>query len=114
MILQQYLPLFLVVFAEQFEALIQELIYGAILSHAKRHLLHRIQQHFDFSALEQACAEYHNTEGKGTHPTHTPRLLRIMLIKYLYDLLISKMRSDAALYPTFEGEYSGTGRPEKI
>jgi putative transposase len=27
--------------------------------------------------------------------------------------LISKMRSDAALYPAFEGEYSGTGRPAK-
>jgi len=27
--------------------------------------------------------------------------------------LISKIRSDAALYPAFEGEYSGTGRPAK-
>jgi len=27
--------------------------------------------------------------------------------------LISKMRSDAALYPAFEGQYSGTGRPTK-
>lgn len=27
--------------------------------------------------------------------------------------LISKMRSDVALYPAFEGEYSGTGRPSK-
>lgn len=27
--------------------------------------------------------------------------------------LISKMRSDAALYPAFEGEYSGAGRPAK-
>lgn len=27
--------------------------------------------------------------------------------------LISKMRSDAALYPAFDGEYAGTGRPTK-
>jgi hypothetical protein len=27
--------------------------------------------------------------------------------------LISKMRSDAALYPAFEGEYAGSGRPAK-
>jgi putative transposase len=27
--------------------------------------------------------------------------------------LISKLRSDAALYPAFEGKYSGTGRPAK-
>jgi putative transposase len=28
--------------------------------------------------------------------------------------LISKLRSDAALYPAFEGEYCGTGRPAKF
>ena len=92
MILQQYLPLLLVVFAEQFEALIQELIYGVILSHSKSHLLYRIGQHFDFSELERACADYHHAEGKGTHPIHTvPRLLRVLLIKYLYDLSLREM-----------------------
>jgi hypothetical protein len=92
MILQQYLPLFLVVFAEQFEAFVQQLVYGVILSHAQSHLLYRLHSHFDFSALEQACAAYHHTEGKGTHPIHTvPRLLRVLLIKYLYDLSLREM-----------------------
>ena len=97
MILQQYLPLFLVIFAEHFETLIQQLVYGIILSHAKSHLLYRIQRHLDFSELERACAAYHHTEGKGTHPTHTvPRLLRILLIKYLYDLSLREMETRLA------------------
>jgi len=87
MILQQYLPLFLLIFGEQLEALMQQWVYGIILGHAKSHLLYRLQQHFDFCALERVCAEYHHIEGRGTHPTHTvPRLLRVLLIKHLYDL----------------------------
>ena len=94
MILQQYLPFFLLIFGEQLEALIQQLVYGVILSHTQSHLLHRLQQHFDFSALEQACAHYHHSEGKGTHPTHTvPRLLRILLLKYLYDLSLREVET---------------------
>lgn len=92
MILHQFLPLFLVAYAEFFQQVVERLVYGVILSHAQSHLLYRLQCHFDFSALEQACAAYHHTEGKGTHPTHTvPRLLRALLIKYLYDLSLREM-----------------------
>jgi putative transposase len=35
------------------------------------------------------------------------------MVKQLDLDLISKMRSDVALYPAFEGEYPGTGRPAK-
>jgi hypothetical protein len=87
MILHQFLPFFLVAYAEFFQQVVERLVYGVILSHANRHLLYRLQQRLDFSALEQACADYHHTEGKGTRPTHTvARLLRVLLLKYLYDL----------------------------
>jgi hypothetical protein len=36
-----------------------------------------------------------------------------LMVKQTQLDLISKMRSDVALYPAFEGEYSGTGRPPK-
>jgi len=92
MILHQFLPFFLVVYAEFFQQVVERLVYGVILSHAKSHLLYRLQQHLDFSALERACVEYHHTEGRGTHPTHTvPRLLRTLLIKYLYDLSLREL-----------------------
>lgn len=71
MILHQFLPFFLVVYAEFFQQVVERLVYGVILSHAKSHLLYRVQQHLDFSMLEQVCAAYHHTEGSGTHPTHT-------------------------------------------
>jgi transposase len=92
MILHQFLPFFLVVYAEFFQQVVERLVYGVILSHAKSHLLYRVQQHLDFSTLEQVCAEYHHTEGSGTHPTHTvPHLLRALLIKYLYDLSLREL-----------------------
>lgn len=87
MILHQFVPFFLVAYAEFFQQIVERLVYGVVLGHAQKHLLYRLQQRFDFSSLEQACADYHHREGKGTHPTHTvPRLLRVLLIKYLYDL----------------------------
>jgi len=91
-IVHPFLPFFLFVYAEFFQQVVERLVYGAILSHAKSHLLYRVQQHLDFSALEQACAKYHHTEGSGAHPTHTvPRLLRVLLIKYLYDLSLREL-----------------------
>lgn len=92
MILQQYLPLFLVIFGEHLGEIVQHLVYGVIPNHAKSHLLYRLQQHLDFSELERACAKYHHTEGCGTNPTHTvPRLLRALIVKYLYDLSLREL-----------------------
>ena len=92
MILHQFLPFFLVVYAEFFQQVVENLVYGVILSHAQSHLLYRLQRHFDFSPLEKTCAPYHHTEGKGAHPTHTVRrLLRVLLIKYLYDLSLREI-----------------------
>ena len=36
-----------------------------------------------------------------------------LMVRQLHLHLISKLRSDAALYPAFAGEYSGAGRPAK-
>jgi hypothetical protein len=92
MILYQYLPLFLSMYGEFFEKVIQQLVYGVMLSHAQSHLLYKVQRHLDFSALEQACSEYHHCEGPGTPATHTvDRLLRALVIKYLYDLSLREL-----------------------
>jgi hypothetical protein len=92
MILHQYLPLFLIMYGEYFEKAIQQLVYEVILSHAKSHLLYKVQRHLDFSTLEQACSEYHHSEGPGAPATHTvDKLLRVLIIKYLYDLSLREM-----------------------
>jgi hypothetical protein len=92
MILHQFLPLFLFLYGEFLQQVVECLVYGVILSHAHSHLLYRVQQHLDCSALERACADYHHAEGCGTPPTHTvPRLLHALLIKYLYDLSLREL-----------------------
>ncbi len=92
MILHQYLLFFLMFYGEFFEKAIQQLVYGVMLSHAQSHLLYKVQRHLDFSALEQACCEYHHREGPGTPATHTvDRLLRALVIKYLYDLSLREL-----------------------
>jgi hypothetical protein len=97
MILLQFVPFFLITYAEFFQQIVERLVYGVVLSHAQNHLLYRLEQRFDFSALERACADYHHREGRGTPPTHAvPRLLRILLIKYLYDL--SLRETETRLY----------------
>jgi transposase len=97
MILHQFVPFFLVAYAEFFQQIVERLVYGVVLGHAQNHLLYRLEQRFDFSSLERVCADYHHREGKGTRPTHTvSRLLRVLLVKYLYDL--SLRETETRLY----------------
>jgi IS5 family transposase len=65
-----------------------------------RQLLVRHQDHFlvclskmlDFRLLEKACADYHHQSGPGAPPTHTvSRLVRALLVKYLYDLSLRQL-----------------------
>ena len=44
---------------------------------------------------------------------HFGNLPGALMVRQLYLHLISKLRSDAALYPAFAGEYPGAGRPAK-
>ena len=60
--------------------------YAELLKRDPDHLLIKLAQHLNFAPLEFACAGYHHTTGPGTPPTHpVPRLVRALLVKYLYD-----------------------------
>jgi transposase len=54
----------------------------------RNHPLVRLQALLDFSPLEQACADYHQTNtGPGRPVVHTvPRLLRMLFLRYWHDL----------------------------
>jgi hypothetical protein len=55
-------------------------------------VLYKVQRHLDFSVLERACSDYHHSDGPGTLPTHTvDKLLRALIIKYLYDLSLREL-----------------------
>jgi len=60
--------------------------YLTLLKRDPEHLLVKLVDHLKFPPLETACAPYHHTTGPGTPPTHpVPRLVRALLVKYLYN-----------------------------
>ncbi|MBI4958604.1 MAG: transposase, partial [Desulfovibrio sp.] len=61
-------------------------VYTQLVNREAQHLLVQLQSRLDCRPLEQACAAFHHAAGPGTAPTHTvPRLVRALLVKYLYD-----------------------------
>jgi len=57
------------------------------LSKYRQHWLVRLSQVIDLVPLEQGCAAYHKGSGRGSAVSHpVPRLVRALLIKYLYNL----------------------------
>lgn len=60
--------------------------YLILFKRDPNHLLVNLTAHLNFTPLETACAGYHHSTGRGTPPTHSvPRLVRALLVKYLYD-----------------------------
>jgi Transposase DDE domain/Transposase domain (DUF772) len=60
--------------------------YAQLLKRDPDHLLVKLANHLKFAPLEAVCAGYHHTEGPGSTPTHpVPRLVRALLVKYLYN-----------------------------
>jgi hypothetical protein len=63
-----------------------ECIYTDLIQRAPDHLLVKLHEHLDLRSLEEACASFHHGSGPGRPPEHTvPRLVRVLLVKYLYD-----------------------------
>lgn len=61
--------------------------YERQLSRYQNHWLVQLTKIVDLSGLEQACAGFQADNGQGRPITHSPgRLVRALLIKYLYDL----------------------------
>lgn len=61
-------------------------VYTQLLKRARDELLVKAYPLLDFTAVEEACIDYHHTTGPGAPPTHTvPRLVRALLVRYLFD-----------------------------
>jgi len=59
---------------------------------APHDFLVQLAAHLDWAPLEQACASYQHTAGPGAQATHTvPRLVRVLLIKYLWNLSLREL-----------------------
>jgi len=87
MILQQYLPLILTLYSSFLEQFFHNLVYAAVLSRARGHLLYKLRQHLDLTTLDDVCSAYHHPEGPGAPATHSARhLVRALLVQYLFGL----------------------------
>jgi hypothetical protein len=61
-------------------------LLNRLLARLSGHWLVQLALHLDLRALEQRCAPYHHLHGAGAPARHTvPRLLRVLLVKYLHD-----------------------------
>jgi len=70
-------------------------IYADLIRRASDHLLVQLHQHLDLAPLEEACASFHHDAGPGRLPEHTvPRLVRALLVKYLYDHSLRSLESE--------------------
>jgi len=69
----------------------QHILQQLVTKH-RRHPLVRLRDLLDFSELEQACADYHETGGGPGRPvTHTvPKLLRLLFLRYWHDLSLRR------------------------
>jgi IS5 family transposase len=62
-------------------------VYRRLLGKTQDHFLLQLAEKFDFTPLEQACADFHHSSGPGTKPIHhAPRMIRALLVKSLLDL----------------------------
>jgi IS5 family transposase len=62
-------------------------LYERVVKSGARHLLVRLAGRLDLRGIEEACQGYQHQEGPGAKARHTvERLVRVLLVKYLYDL----------------------------
>ncbi len=87
MILQQFINLFIISHWSSLVKFFSDYLIEAALGHARQHLLVKLHTRLDLSDLERQVTHYHHQNGPGCAVTHpTSRLLRALLVKYLYDL----------------------------
>ena len=92
MILQQNIQYFIVSYWSILINFFNDYLLGLALEHAKSNLLVKLSRLLDFAPLEKLAGAYHHTAGPGAPATHPARkLMRAMLVKYLYDLSLREM-----------------------
>ena len=87
MILQQSVLFVIVSYWSFLVNFFNDLLLANVLGHASQHLLVKLHKKLDFAPLEKLAAGYHHQSGPGSPATHRAnKLVRAILIKYLYDL----------------------------
>ena len=92
MILQQLLIFNILFFRENLLVLAYEVQLAEVLEHATKHLLVRLKEFLDFSAIEKECASYRHQSGPGRPPDYSIALLaRAVLVGWIYGLSLRQL-----------------------
>jgi IS5 family transposase len=92
MILQQITLCVLVNFWSTLTHFFNEYLLAIALEHTRQHLLVKLEKKLDFAPLEKLSTAYHHQRGPGAPITHpASKLVRAMLVKYLYDLSLRQL-----------------------
>jgi len=92
MILQQSVVFVIINYWSVLINFFNDYLVGIALAHAGSHLLVRLKNMLDFAPLEKLAVAYHHQSGPGAPVTHPGnKLIRAMLVKYLYDLSLREM-----------------------
>jgi len=79
-------------------SLVYEVQCNHYLGKYANHWLVRLNEVFDFTPLEQGCADFHQGSGKGSAVSHpVPRLVRALLLKYLQALSLRQTEAEINL-----------------
>jgi IS5 family transposase len=94
---------------EALEKYYDEQLMAAVKQRNRSHLLIQIAEHLDFEEIERACAAYHHQSGPGARPKHTvPRLVRALLMGWLYGLSLRKLEEQLNVNLLFR-QFAGYG-----
>lgn len=92
MILQQTALFVIIHFWSFLAQFFNDYLVETALEHASQHLLVKLKNKLDFAPLEKLAVAYHHQRGPGSpiiHPAN--KLLRALLVKYLYDLSLRQL-----------------------
>jgi hypothetical protein len=87
MILHQTIYFYILLHWSVLANFFSELVMSGALQHTPQHLLVKLSKRLDFTHLDQLADSYHHVQGPGAPAIHpSSRLMRAMLVKYLYKL----------------------------
>lgn len=92
MILQQTIVFIIVKYWATLVDFFNDYLLANALGHARQHLLVKLEKKLNFAPLEKLAADYHHQSGPGAPVRHaSSKLVRVMLVKYLYNLSLREM-----------------------
>jgi hypothetical protein len=87
----------LAMYGAAFKAWYSAMLFATLVAQSPNHVLVRLQGLIDLRPIEAGCAGFYHRSGAGAKPKHSVReLVRILLVRYLYDLSLRETEAFVA------------------